>query len=156
MILWSSRVEEDIKPENFVTESANQILHDLQERIEPSGQGKSDFPLLERNKKHRTFRTQFNEFWINWASSVLPAVKDLELIEKVILPWLISMTSAAYRPIRYAATLAILNIIQGCCKACVSMHKDLETASRVMNSSKKAASLASKKSVETLSGNCRN
>lgn len=152
LILWSSRVEEDIKPENFVTESANQILHDLQERIEPSGQGKSDFPLLERNKKHRTFRTQFNEFWINWASSVLPAVKDLELIEKVILPWLISMTSAAYRPIRYAATLAILNIIQGCCKACVSMHKDLETASRVMNSSKKAASLASKKSVETLSG----
>lgn len=149
LILWSSRVEEDIKPENFITESANQILHDLQERIEPSSQSKSDFPLIERNKKHRTFRTQFNEFWINWASSVLPAVKDLELIEKVILPWLISMTSAAYRPIRYAATLAILNIIQGCCKSCVSIHKELETASRVMNSKKSA--LASKKSVESLS-----
>ena len=149
LILWSSRVEEDIKPENFITESANQILHDLQDRIEPSSQARSDFPLLERNKKHRTFRTQFTEFWINWAASVLPAVKNLELIEKVILPWLISMTSAAYRPIRYAATLAILNIIQGCCKACVSMHKELETASRVMNSKKSA--LASKKSVEALS-----
>ena len=148
LILWSSRVEEDIKPENFVTESASQILHDLQERIEPISQTKSDFPLLERNKKHKTFRTQFVEFWINWASSVLPAVKDLELIEKVILPWLISMTSAAYRPIRYAATLAVLSIVQGCCKACVSMQKELETTSRVMNTKK---SIANKKSIESIS-----
>ena len=149
MILWSCRVEDDIKPENFVTESASQILHDLQERIEPAAaQTKSDFPLLERNKKHRIFRTQFVEFWQNWASSVLPAVKDLELIEKVILPWLISMSSAAYRPIRFAATLAVLNIVQGCCKACISMQKELETGSRVMNSKK---SLANKKSIEASS-----
>lgn len=148
LILWSSRVEEDIKPENFVTESASQILHDLQERIEPASQTKADFPLLERNKKHKTFRNQFAEFWTNWASSVLPAVKDLELIEKVILPWLISMTSAAYRPIRYSATLAVLNIVQGCCKACVSMQKELETGSRVMNTKK---SIANKKSMESIS-----
>lgn len=146
LILWASRVEEDIKPENFVTESASQILHDLQDRIDPSGQNKADFPLLERNKKHRVFRTQFNEFWVHWAASVLPAVKDLELIEKVILPWLISMTSAAFRPIRYAATLAVLSIVQGCCRACVSMQKELETSSRV---TKKG--LANKKSVEALS-----
>lgn len=149
LILWSSRVEEDIKPENFITESASHILHDLQDRIEPGAtQTKSDFPLLERNKKYRTFRTQFVEFWIDWASSVLPAVKDLELIEKVILPWLISLTSAAYRPIRYAATLAVLNIVQGCCKACISMQKELETSSRVMNSKK---GMSNKKTVESLS-----
>lgn len=148
LILWSSRVEEDIKPEHFVTESASQILHDLQERIEPASQTRADFPLIERNKKHKTFRTQFGEFWTNWASSVLPSVKDLELIEKVILPWLISMTSAAYRPIRYAATLAVLNIVQGCCKVCVSMQKELETGSRVMKTKK---SIASKKSIESTS-----
>lgn len=148
LILWSARVEDDINPENFVTESASQILHDLQDRIEPANQIKAEFPLLDRNKKHRTFRTQFVDFWINWASSVLPGVKNMELIEKVILPWLISMTSAAYRPIRYAATLAVLNVIQGCCKACVAMHKELETLSRVMNSKK---GLANKKSVESLS-----
>ena len=146
-ILWSSRVEDDIRPENFVTESASQILHDLQEKIEPTTQNKSDFPLLERNKKFRIFRTQFSDFWSAWADSVFPAAKDLELIEKVILPWLISMSSAGYRPIRYAATLAVLDIVQGCCKACVSMQKKLETSSRVMSSKK---GLASKKSVEAI------
>jgi hypothetical protein len=148
LILWSSRVEEDIKPENLIIESASQILHDLQEKIEFTTQSKADFPLIERNKKHRVFRTQFSDFWINLASLAFPAISNLELVEKVILPWLISMTSAAYRPIRYAATIAVLNIVQGCCKACVSMQKELETSSRVMNSKK---GISSKRSIEATS-----
>lgn len=147
LILWASRVEEDIRPEHFVTESASQILADLQDRIQPA-QAKTEFPLFDRSRKHRAFRTQFSEFWSMWASSVLPAAKDLELIEKVIMPWLISMSSAGYRPIRYAATLAVLDIVAGCSKACVSMQKELETTSRVMNSKR---GMASKRSAEATS-----
>ncbi len=147
LILWASRVEDDIIPENFVTESAAQILGDLQEKIEPA-QAKTDFPLFDKSKKHRTFRSQFSDFWRMWASSVLPATRDLELIQKVILPWLISMSSAGYRPIRYAATLAVLDIVAGSSKACVSMQKELENASRVMNSKR---GMASKRSAEATS-----
>ena len=147
LILWASRVEDDILPEHFVTESAAQILGDLQEKIEPA-QAKTEFPLFDKSRKHRTFRTQFSDFWNMWAANVLPATRDLELIQKVILPWLISMSSAGYRPIRYASTLAVLEIVAGCSKACVSMQKELENASRVMNSKR---GMASKRSAEATS-----
>ena len=146
LILWTARVENnDITPTNFVTDSASQILSDLQENIDPTSSKPNDFPLSEKSKKFRTFRQQFSEFWSMWTASVMQAVENIDAIRGVIIPWIISMTSAGYRPIRLAATTAVLDIVLGCCKACVTMQRDLDKTSRVLSTKR---GMASKKSVE--------
>lgn len=147
LVLWASRIENDIAPEHFVTESVSQILTELQENIEPT-QSKTELPLFDKNRKTRVFRNQYSEFWTMWAASVLPAVDDMELIEQVLLPWLISMSSAGYRPMRYAATLAVLDIVHGCCRACAVMQKDLEKSSRILSAKR---TLTAKRTVESAS-----
>ena len=128
-VLWSAGLMHDLTREELEHPDPASILNELQQRWRMNAvRLPSEGPLLSARSKSRqskTFRKNYTEFWGRWASH-LGSTIDLEEGKRLILTWLLTMSSAGFRPLRFAASKACFAILRGCAVCCHSLARELD------------------------------
>lgn len=132
-VLWACNVRQELRLSDLEREDPALMLAELQEGFEAAGA--ADYPLSARNKTKlgKTLTKNYSEFWSRWACSVLSTVTDTEKISRLVITWLMTMTSSGYRPLRHASTTACFNVLLGCSKKCSNLSNELDDVSRLLS-----------------------
>ncbi|PJF20118.1 hypothetical protein PSACC_00074 [Paramicrosporidium saccamoebae] len=104
------------------------VLAELQETWTSTG---SEYLLSSKlkTKPAKSMKLNFAEFWGRWSNVVL-----IEDASRLVISWLMTMSSSGYRPLRHAASLACFNILRGCAVHCSTLAKELDKVSRLKSS----------------------
>lgn len=135
-VLWSAGLAHDLSREELEHPDPASILNELQTRWRVSMlQIPAEGPLLSGRNKSRpakAFRKNYSEFWSRW-TSLLGGVVDVEEAKRLVLTWLLTMSSAGFRPLRMAASKACFAILRGSAGCCHALARQMDQLAGITN-----------------------